>query len=335
MTMRKWLDGLRRMVGDPGVIPDDVCTTVPDDAQAPPVAPAAPTPPAAPTATGATTHSLGSHACSAVLLNGIACPVEVSVWDQSLVDVTFEGSDRRKGELRVRGRGHGSVLSISDESPGSGISVSNVHVGNGMRQVVVGNMSVSADAGSSISLSSNGHSIQVSGGRIKVDGVDVTPNAGGKAVPTEPPARLLLRVPVGMSLSLEDMRADVTVGDTEGSLSVYCAGSSKVSAGKVSDLEVTIAGSGRVDTAIATGTVQAHISGSGRVRCRGGTAKKLHADITGSGSVRYDGTAEVADLSVTGSGEIDVFRVVKRLRRRRTGSGRITVGSTAPDVENL
>lgn len=320
MTMQGWFDSLRRMVGDPGTIPGDTGGAVPDDA------------PQAPPAPNALVHDLGTHGCTAVLLNGIACLVEVTTWDKPTVQVTFEGSDRRKAELRVRGRGPGSVLSIEDTSVGHGITVSNLRGGN----VVVGNMSVSADSNSSISVSGNGCSINMSGGRITVNGVDMTDKMqGGASVSQEPPARLLVRVPVGMALSLEDMRGETTIGDVCGNLTVYSAGMSHLHAGKVRGLEVTIAGSSRVEVAHVDGPCQVTISGSGRVRCRGGRTSKLYASISGSGHVRFDGTATEADLSITGSGEIDVFRVVERLRKRKTGSGAITVGSTGPNVERF
>ena len=296
-------------------------------------------PAAAPTA-DAIHHDLGSYPCTAVLLNGIACPVEMHPCGEPTVQVRFEGSARRKAELRVRGRGPGSVLSIEDTSPGEGITVSNLRSGN----VVVGNMSVSADSTSSVSVSSGGCSIQMAGGRVKINGVDVTEqmrNGGGVAIgasdkAAEQPARLVLRVPLGMALSLNDMRADATIGDVGGNLSVYSSGVSRVAAGKVRGLEVTIAGSGRVEVAeVAGGPCQAHISGSGRVRVRRGNVGKAVASITGSGNVRYDVTAEEADLSITGSGEIDLFRATKRLRKRKTGSGAITVGSMAAGCERI
>lgn len=119
---------------------------------------------------------------------------------------------------------------------------------------------------------------------------------------------------------------DIRTG-TVGSADVRVAGSSDVHMGAVRNgLMASITGSGDVTAARVDGPLHARIGGSGDVRIRGGAVSDMNVSVAGSGDVKFGGVAQSLVANVAGSGDVSAARVTGLVTKHVAGSGDVTVG---------
>ena len=117
-------------------------------------------------------------------------------------------------------------------------------------------------------------------------------------------------------------------GATGGSARLALNGSGNVNAGAVNGaLDADLRGSGSMRVASVSGeSADLNLTSSGTLVVSGGQVARLAATSTGSGSVRYGGSAGVTRASLTGSGSITIHDAGRVESLSDTGSGSINVG---------
>ena len=108
---------------------------------------------------------------------------------------------------------------------------------------------------------------------------------------------------------------------------VSISGSGHVVMDKVAQpaLAVRISGSGSLRAQGTTDQVTVSIAGSGRARLADLATKQLTVDISGSGNLEA-APEDVADVRISGSGNVRLLSRPATLRSQTSGSGRITTG---------
>jgi hypothetical protein len=90
---------------------------------------------------------------------------------------------------------------------------------------------------------------------------------------------------------------------------------------KSRDLNVSVAGSGDIDIAVASERLHVRVAGSGEVKVSGRT-EHLEATVAGSGGIAgFNLEANHVDASIAGSGDISVFCMGGELHASIVGSG--------------
>ncbi len=87
-----------------------------------------------------------------------------------------------------------------------------------------------------------------------------------------------------------------------------------------------IAGSGDVTAASVTGPLRAHVSGSGDVRVHGGAVTDMDVSVAGSGDIHFGGVAQSLNARIAGSGDVSVAKVTGLVAKHIAGSGDVSVG---------
>jgi hypothetical protein len=119
---------------------------------------------------------------------------------------------------------------------------------------------------------------------------------------------------------------DVRVADV-GSADVRISGSANVVLGDVrGGLAAATSGSGDVSARTVNGPLHVRVAGSGDVTSRGGQVTNMFVSIAGSGDVKFGGVAQSLDASVAGSGDVFVSHVVGPVSKHIAGSGSVRVG---------
>ncbi len=247
---------------------------------------------------------------------GLICDVTIEPWDGDGIETRLVASERRAAAITMALSGR--TLVISDKWEGTTISMGSTTVVTRGRGG--GSVSIHASGGSTVS------NINVGGGRIMVNGRDITSAVDAAAGSAEPPARLTVRMPRGKAIALEGMIGRTDIGDVQGPLDIQATASGDVKCGLVTSARIAILGSSDVEIAgVVGGPLSVQVQGSGDVEIGGGVVGDLDVSIMGSGDVTFDGNAERARLSIMGSGDIRVARVVGSLSKSALGSGKIKV----------
>lgn len=119
---------------------------------------------------------------------------------------------------------------------------------------------------------------------------------------------------------------DVDIGDINGALKSSSRGSGDFSAGDINgDVIIEAVGSGDFNANRVKGRVSIEVGGSGDVNIDGGEAPLLLVTSRGSSTVRYDGTAQEAELYASGASDIIVYRVTGALSERDSGAADIRI----------
>jgi Putative auto-transporter adhesin, head GIN domain len=106
---------------------------------------------------------------------------------------------------------------------------------------------------------------------------------------------------------------------------------------KAAGLELRVAGSGTitVPSAMATGSIDALISGSGWIRVQGGKTPRAYFRVSGSGKVLMDVVlADKAAATVSGSGSVQL-QALQTLDATISGSGNIYYRGTPQVMSNI
>ncbi|HEY5106363.1 MAG TPA: DUF2807 domain-containing protein [Caulobacteraceae bacterium] len=120
-------------------------------------------------------------------------------------------------------------------------------------------------------------------------------------------------------------------GDTRtgaaGSADLSVAGSGVVETRAIRDgLEAVSSGAGDIAAEQVSGPLNVRIAGSGDIRAPTGQVTRMTADVAGSGDVRFGGVAQSLNASVAGTGGVIVAQVTGPVRKRVFGSGGVRVG---------
>jgi hypothetical protein len=166
-----------------------------------------------------------------------------------------------------------------------------------------------------------------------------------------PKVTVAIRVPAAMPIEIKAAGStNFIIGPVGGPLAAHLAGSGSIEAESVTDLQLSVSGSGDTAFAQVTGTgdvqiagsgsmkiasaamasLKLELSGSGNVGIDQGKIAKLAAAIAGSGDLRIRADVQDADLSAVGSGNIDIAKISGALASRKTSSGSIRIGRAGP-----
>lgn len=229
--------------------------------------------------------------------------LRVEVTSENHVEVTVTGSTQERID-RVKIRKNSNTIDLEDPGSNKG-TISNIAVGNiSITGSVVGGMVISGDS------------------VVYIDGKRVT----GGVIAERDDVEVLVRVPQGSSISIQNLYGSADIGDIRGPLAARITSTANVTCGRMGDTNLSLQGGGEFNILEVNGSLTAQIMGSCDVLVRGGEVTTLVAQLMGSGDFRFDGSADTASLSVMGSGDIRVKRVKSKPLKQILGSGDIRVG---------
>lgn len=148
--------------------------------------------------------------------------------------------------------------------------------------------------------------------------------------------RLKIGIKRGMSWkSFGSDKVTITVYHTEKLKNLSLAGSGSIEWNDAlysSDLEISVAGSGKVCGQIAVSELEISIAGSGKV-CLQGAATLQEVSIAGSGDYQADQLkTQETEISISGSGDAEIY-VTKTLEAKISGSGDVRYDTGGNDLE--
>lgn len=174
----------------------------------------------------------------------------------------------------------------------------------------------------------SGAKCYLGGGSLAGFGAMIDDLLGSGRVPSIASMRLDLRVPVGMPVRVKlSGSGEIAVGETRGPLALDLAGASSARATAVGALDVSIAGTGRVDVGTIDGDARVSVAGNGSIGIASGRVGSLWVRIAGSGTVKVGADVADADLTILGTGSIDVAKATGDVQRNVSGIGRISIGN--------
>jgi hypothetical protein len=108
---------------------------------------------------------------------------------------------------------------------------------------------------------------------------------------------------------------------------VHISGSADVNMGAArGGLIAAVSGSGDITAARVDGPLHVRVSGSGDVRIRDGAVTDMSVSVAGSGDVHFGGVAQSLEANVAGSGDVSATRVTGPVSKHVAGSGDVSVG---------
>lgn len=236
------------------------------------------------------------HLARSLSLMNLAAEVEIEVGDVPRgIQVRLEMTPARAKQITCSVVG--GILMVRDTFEGSAMVI---RQGG---QTVVNRGSIS-------------RSISVNGKTVNLDDAE----AG------EPLGKVVITIPKGVQVHVQDPVGTHRLGDTEGALSVQNSAVGDIQAGKVRSVVARLSGSGdlTVDELLG-GVCDVSSTETGDFECEDGRAGELSLHTSGTGSLRFGGTAERADLVATGTGDIRVKHALTITREVNTGVGSVKV----------
>lgn len=120
---------------------------------------------------------------------------------------------------------------------------------------------------------------------------------------------------------------DIRTG-AAGSADLHVAGSGDISVRRVdSGLSAATSGSGDIQTGLVNGPMRVRVAGSGNVRAHAGQVTDMDVSVAGSGDVSFGGVAQTLTANVAGSGDVTVSHVTGAVSKHVAGSGDVRVGT--------
>ena len=114
---------------------------------------------------------------------------------------------------------------------------------------------------------------------------------------------------------------------TAGSMNLRVAGMADVTTHEIANgAEFHVAGVSKIHALSVAGPIKIHIAGHADVNIDGGHASDIDVHIAGSGKLNDLGTADTLEASIAGSGDIDVAHVSGAVTKSVAGSGTINIG---------
>lgn len=262
-------------------------------------------------------------------LDHVSADVTTRTGPANKIAVKVEGSQRYIDSLTIRQQSDGTVLISEPEGAGGdGITVvstgrgrqSNVFV-SGRGGVVAGNISGTVITG---------------GGKVVVNGVDVTKLAreAAGAVEDEPDPVITVTVPMGTNVATE-RSARVAIEHVGGRVQGTVGGQGWLGATSVVSARLTVSGQSKARVRVDGGTLDVTVSGQSSLRFLGrGTDARL--TVSGQSSVNGDGTFESisgpisGQSSVTFVGQVDSDSLTTSGQSEATVNGRPSGHRPAP-----
>ncbi|EWY38076.1 hypothetical protein N825_15195 [Skermanella stibiiresistens SB22] len=265
-------------------------------------------------------NRLGRQLAAAVLTTGLVTGAAAAARDRASIDETFtaKAADLRGVAGHVHVRLHdGPGIRLKAEGPRSWMGELSRRTERGTLVVTAGSLSV-ASSGSSVNIASGFGARAVS----QIGGF--TLSSGDQGEDDLPEVELW--VPRGTPLTATGMVGDWEIGDLKAPVRLDVS-SGRVTAGAVTDGDLSVHGGGTVAVARVDGDLDADLAGAGGITVGGGKVGMLKASITGTGSIRVQAPVERADLSISGIGSIDVDRIREEPTVRVSGLGTVRTGS--------
>ncbi len=136
--------------------------------------------------------------------------------------------------------------------------------------------------------------------------------------------QVTVTVAPGTPVRVEHFIGDATIGDIKAEIKFNSTGG-ETTIGEVTRAELSIAGSGDISLARATGQIEASIAGSGSIRT--GDTGEAAIDIAGGGDVVMGVVSGGLNIDVAGSGEVSVKSVNGEVDIDVAGSGDVRIDS--------
>ena len=119
---------------------------------------------------------------------------------------------------------------------------------------------------------------------------------------------------------------DVRAG-TVAAADVHISGSSDVYVRAArGGLTAAVSGSGDINASTVNGPLRVRVGGSGDVKVHDGAVTDMNVSVAGSGDVRFGGVAQSLVANVAGSGDVSAARVTGSVTKHIAGSGDVSVG---------
>ena len=129
------------------------------------------------------------------------------------------------------------------------------------------------------------------------------------------------------SLDLHDAGVGIVHAGSAGSMNLRIAGMADVTTHDIANgAEFQVAGVGKIHTLAVSGPIKVHIAGHADVTIDGGHASDIDVHIAGSGKLHDLGTADTLEASIAGSGDINVAHVSGAVTKSIAGVGTVNVG---------
>jgi len=132
----------------------------------------------------------------------------------------------------------------------------------------------------------------------------------------------------GTPVKVDNYIGDATIGDLNGAIRFNTSGGD-ARIGNVTTANISIAGSGDITVASASGLIEASIAGSGSIR--GGNVGEAEIEIAGGGDVTLGQIGHALDIDIAGSGEVRAQSVNGKVEIDVAGSGDVTIDSGTAD----
>jgi len=235
---------------------------------------------------------------SAFEVRGVSADVTVSVHREPFIEFVISGPEDQVNDIRTNVSG-GTLVMVANQPATGGHTV------------------VQSGRGRKIGFGSN--NISVSGNIVITGSATVITSGNGKNQ-----VQVDVKVPQGTAVNAYHVLGTVTVGDIDAPLIASTQGH-RVYAGRVTDVQLTVQGSGDISVGEVNGDAAVTVQGSGDVEISRGAVRSLSATVQGSGDISVDTSAHTARLTVMGSGDIRVAHVDETPVETVAGSGDIKV----------
>jgi len=129
------------------------------------------------------------------------------------------------------------------------------------------------------------------------------------------------------ALELHDSGIATVHAGSAGSMELRIAGMADVTTHEISNgASFQVAGVGKVHTLAVSGPIRLHIAGHADVNIDGGHASDIDVHIAGSGKLNDLGSADTLEASIAGAGDINVAHVFGAVTKSIAGAGTVNVG---------
>ncbi len=137
-----------------------------------------------------------------------------------------------------------------------------------------------------------------------------------------------ITVATGTPVRVDNYIGDADIGDIEAALKMNTSGG-QVRAGRVTDADVSIAGSDDIALGAVSGELDASIAGSGSVTT--GDTRSADVEIAGGGEVKVGAVSGDFDVDIAGSGEVYALSVNGKVNIDVAGSGDVKIDGGVAD----
>lgn len=233
---------------------------------------------------------------SALELRKMAANIEVDAYNDNGIEYTISGPRELVKAIRANVQ-NGTLVIEGDGAESASYGTSITSSGD----IVIGSISVSNFRG--------GNSVVIGGG----DESDV---------------KITVKVPRSTAVTSTGVRGEVTIGNTDGSLTAHAKNSSSVTAGHVASVDLKASSNAKIYVKQVSGNVIASAKNSGVIDIEAGSVPVLDATASNSGAIHIGGIVERADqLDASNSGSIRVTQVRQQPNPKQRNSGRVHIGT--------